>query len=67
MAWPMRLNQQRHQNRNHRDDHDQYRWERPPQFEDGQTAQVHAPRATALLQRQATAPEPSDRSTDPTS
>ncbi len=53
MAWPMHIR--------HRHDHDQYRWERPPQVEEGQTALVHAPTATALLERQAT-PERADRS-----
>ncbi len=56
MAWPMHTH--------HRDDHDQYRWERPPQVEDGQTARVHAPRATALLERQAARPQGAEQSLD---
>lgn len=51
MAWAMQIH-------HHHDRIDtlmeRSRWERPPQVEDGQTARVHAPRATALLVRQAT-------------
>lgn len=56
MAWTMHIH--------HRDDHDQYRWERPPHVEDGQTALVHAPRAKALLERQEARPDRAERSLD---
>jgi hypothetical protein len=52
MAWPMHLTH-RHQSDTLMDP---YRWERPPQVEEGQTARVHAPRATALLEGRATPP-----------
>lgn len=58
MAWPMHLN---HRQR------DEYRWERPPRMEDGQKAEVHAPRAVALLARRTGASERPDRPLDPTS
>lgn len=61
MAWPMHLNRRRQVDTLM----DQYRWERPPQVEEGQVASVRAPRATALLERRATPPE-ADHSVDQT-
>ena len=56
MAWLM--------NTHRRDDHDQYRWERPPQVEEGQTALVHAPRAASLLEHPTATDDQADRSHD---
>lgn len=53
-----------HFNHHGHHDHDQYRWERPPQVEVGQTARVNAPRATARLERQTPAPEATAPSVD---
>ncbi len=48
MAWPMHLNHRQH---------DEYSWERPPRVEEGQTAEVHAPRAAVLLERMSAMPD----------